>query len=68
MRRLMPRNLRVLKMQSASMTLQKNYNVIINGHGTGLRPPTETEWEQLQNRILQINSAKFVQSQVQYGA
>ena len=26
-----------------------NYNVIINGYGTGLRPPTEDDWEQLIN-------------------
>ena len=24
-----------------------NYNIKINGHGTGLRPPTEDEWKQL---------------------
>jgi hypothetical protein len=25
----------------------KNYNIIIDGHGTGLRPPTEEQWEQI---------------------
>jgi hypothetical protein len=25
----------------------RNYNQIINGHGTGLRPPTEEEWAQI---------------------
>ena len=28
----------------------RNYNPIINGHGTGLRPPTEEEWAEIANR------------------
>ncbi|KPJ48863.1 hypothetical protein AMJ40_06745 [candidate division TA06 bacterium DG_26] len=25
----------------------KNYNIVIDGHGTGLRPPTEEQWEEM---------------------
>jgi hypothetical protein len=25
----------------------KNYNIIIDGHGTGLRPPTEAQWKEI---------------------
>jgi hypothetical protein len=28
----------------------RNYNQIINGHGTGLRPPTEKEWAEIANK------------------
>lgn len=31
--------------------LNKNYNTIIDGHGTGLAPPTEEEWEWMVNRV-----------------
>ncbi len=27
----------------------KNYNVIINGHGTGLKPPTAEQWEKIRD-------------------
>ncbi|HPG41941.1 MAG TPA: T9SS type A sorting domain-containing protein [bacterium] len=27
----------------------KNYNIKVNGHGTGLKPPTEAEWQQVRN-------------------
>jgi len=27
----------------------KNYNVIINGHGTGLKPPTAEQWERIRD-------------------
>ena len=27
----------------------KDYNVIINGHGTGLKPPTEEQWEKIRD-------------------
>ncbi|MBN1413212.1 MAG: hypothetical protein JW969_20395 [Spirochaetales bacterium] len=30
----------------------KNYNQIINGFGTGLRPPTMQEWEEMQKSVL----------------
>ena len=31
--------------------MNKNYNTIIDGHGTGLAPPTEEEWERMIGRI-----------------
>lgn len=36
----------------------KNYNKIIRGHGTGLRPPTEAEWAQIQKTTMIVDSAK----------
>jgi len=32
----------------------KNYNIVIDGHGTGLIPPTEAEWQHLQHAVVQI--------------
>ncbi|MBP7651774.1 VCBS repeat-containing protein [Candidatus Dependentiae bacterium] len=37
----------------------KNYNKIINGYGTGLRPPTEEEWNLIENNVSQISSVQF---------
>ena len=34
----------------------KNYNVIVDGHGTGLVPPTEKQWEFLKENIEVIDS------------
>jgi hypothetical protein len=36
----------------------RNYNVVIKGHGTGLRPPTEAEWAQIQKGTKIIDSLK----------
>ncbi|HNW93731.1 MAG TPA: S8 family serine peptidase, partial [bacterium] len=30
----------------------RNYNVVVDGHGTGLRPPTAAEWEASRGRTL----------------
>lgn len=35
-----------------------NYNPIINGHGTGLRPPSEEEWEEIKKRDLVVRTYK----------
>jgi hypothetical protein len=32
----------------------KNYNQIIDGHGTGLKPPTEEQWEEMKNQPILI--------------
>ncbi|HPN31842.1 MAG TPA: FG-GAP-like repeat-containing protein [bacterium] len=37
----------------------KNYNKIINGRGTGLRPPTEEEWNSIKYKIKGITSVKY---------
>jgi len=36
----------------------KNYNVIIDGHGTGLAPPTEQEWEDMIGNVVIVDSVK----------
>ena len=33
----------------------KNYNQIIDGHGTGLMPPTEKQWEEMKNQPILID-------------
>jgi len=38
-----------LKKQIGTYTATENYNKVINGHGTGWRPPTEEEWTQMAN-------------------
>jgi len=49
----------------------ENYSGVINGHGTGLRPPTEKEWMQIANnayvvdRVL-LEDASFSQSSIDH--
>lgn len=38
----------------------KNYNVIINGYYTGLRPPTEEEWNQMEEEGLIVDDISFL--------
>ena len=40
-----------MKKEIGVRDMNKNYNLIINGHGTGLAPPTEEEWEWMIGRI-----------------
>jgi hypothetical protein len=40
----------------------KNYNRIINGHGTGLKPPTEEQWVEIQKSSLLVDSVKLVKA------
>ena len=37
----------------------KNYNQIINGHGTGLVPPTEEEWGKMRNQPVLIDKIEY---------
>ena len=37
----------------------RNYNEVINGHGTGLRPPTEEEWVEIEKRAFMVESVLF---------
>ncbi|HVO72430.1 MAG TPA: FG-GAP-like repeat-containing protein, partial [Ignavibacteriaceae bacterium] len=37
----------------------KNYNQIINGHGTGLKPPTEEQWKEMKNQQLIIDKIDY---------
>lgn len=41
-----------LKQKEGVYEKGKNYNITINGYGTGLRPPTEEEWQKI--RIMQV--------------
>ena len=37
----------------------KNYNQIIDGHGTGLIPPTKEQWEEMKNQQLLVDKIEF---------
>jgi len=37
----------------------QNYNLIINGHGTGLKPPTEAQWESMKNRTVIVDHVEI---------
>ena len=37
----------------------KNYNQVINGHGTGLMPPTEEEWEKMRKQQLVVDKIEY---------
>ena len=37
----------------------KNYNQIIDGHGTGLVPPTKEQWEEMKNQQLIVDKIEF---------
>ena len=39
----------------------KNYNKVIDGHGTGFRPPTEEEWAEIARSTMVIDSLKYDQ-------
>jgi len=39
----------------------RNYNLIINGHGTGLRPPTDKEWMEIADKAYVVESILFSQ-------
>ena len=38
----------------------KNYNQIINGHGTGLMPPTEEQWERMKNQPILADKIEVI--------
>lgn len=44
-----------LKNHFGVYTEGRDYNVIINGHGTGFMPPTEEEWEALRFRPMMVD-------------
>lgn len=46
-----------LKIKSLEGVYQKgvNYNKIVNGHGTGLKPPTEEKWQELFEQTILID-------------
>lgn len=44
---------------------EKNYNIIIDGFGTGLIPPTENEWQLINKRVSKISSVSFAPKFVQ---
>ncbi len=41
----------------------KNYNLKINGHGTGLRPPTEEQWKQIKEMPVVADKMEFTMTE-----
>ena len=37
----------------------KDYNIIVDGHGTGLKPPTAEEWEQMRQMPVVVDRIEF---------
>ena len=48
-----------LKTISGTNEAGNNYNKIINGHGTGLVPPTEAEWKKIRNQPILIDKIEY---------
>jgi C1A family cysteine protease len=40
----------------------KNYNVVIDGHGTGLIPPTEEQWQLLREQVFVVDKLEAAES------
>jgi hypothetical protein len=45
--RIKPSELEALKSSIGVYEVGKDYSQVVDGHGTGLRPPTETEWTEI---------------------
>ncbi len=50
-----------LKLRHGVWEEGKNYNLIIDGHGTGLRPPTDNEWAEIADKAYVVDSILFDQ-------
>ncbi len=47
----------------------KNYSPVINGHGTGLIPPTEKQWQELKGNLYSVDSVKYLSAGInQFGS
>ena len=44
----------------------KNYNQIIDGHGTGLIPPTKEQWEEMKNQPILVDKIEFPSRQQEF--
>lgn len=42
----------------------QNYNHIVNGHGTGLKPPSEEEWNTIGDNLFVIDSINYLDNKV----
>jgi hypothetical protein len=52
--------LKELKHETGVYQDNVNYNEIINGHGTGLRPPTESEWAKIAEEALKVDEIFWI--------
>jgi hypothetical protein len=57
-RRLTDSEIKELKNLVGVYDSSRNYNIIINGFGTGFIPPSEEQWEQIQKNYFTIDSIK----------
>lgn len=54
-----PAELSLLKQNIGVRISGVNYNKIINGHGTGLCPPTEAEWCRIEDRLHTVDKVRL---------
>jgi len=45
-----------LKLKHGVWEEGRNYNLVIDGHGTGLRPPTDNEWAEIADKAYVVDS------------
>jgi hypothetical protein len=57
-----PSEVEKLKQKVGVYMEDKNYNQLINGHGTGLRPPTNEQWNQLPEKTQIVRKIVSTQS------
>lgn len=62
--RITPGELEQLKQEVGVYEEGKNYNVVIDGHGTGLRPPTEEEWREIGRRMRIVDSISLTNARL----
>ncbi len=63
-KQLSPEEFQQLKTAEGVYVAGKNYNVLVDGHGTGLRPPTEEEWEQIRRKPVKAEKMLFAEAAV----
>jgi len=58
----MPTSTEIQKLKEMWGTFEpgKNYNKIVDGHGTGLKPPTEKQWQEMADKIQFVESVKRI--------
>lgn len=53
-----------LKRSEGTYSAEQNYNILINGHGTGLRPPTEEEWQVIRTSPVRVEQMNFTEAAI----
>jgi hypothetical protein len=54
-----PSDLAKLKSRIGTLSEDENYNQLINGHGTGLQPPSDSQWAKIADSIYVVDTISF---------